>query len=93
MNTINKSTGFSPFQLRLGQSPQLIPLLITPVVPTMPEETRAWELIDKLHLDVLEAQNNLLKAKISQDAYANLTHGPDFELDIGDHVMLSTKNC
>jgi Integrase zinc binding domain len=29
MNTINVSTGFSPFQLRMGQSPRLIPPLIS----------------------------------------------------------------
>ena len=66
--------------------------MITLIIPTTPEEMWAQELIDKLQLDVLEAQDNLLKVKISQAAYANLTHNPDLELDIGDHVMLSTKN-
>ena len=92
MNTINKSTGFSPFQLRLGRSPRLIPPLITLIVPTTPEEQRARELINKLQQDVFEAQDNLLKAKISQAAYANLTRNTDLELDIGDRIMLSTKN-
>ena len=29
MNTVNISTGFSPFQLQMGQSPRLIPPLVT----------------------------------------------------------------
>jgi hypothetical protein len=49
-----------------------------------PEEEHAWELIDKLQQDVFKAQDNLLKAKVSQAAYANLTRNPDLELDIGD---------
>lgn len=92
MNIVNKSTSFSPFQLRLGQSPRLIPPLITPIVMTMPEEQRAWELIDRVEQDIFEAQDNLLKAKVTQAAYANLTRNEDLELDIGDRVMLSTKN-
>jgi Chromo (CHRromatin Organisation MOdifier) domain len=92
MNTMNKSTGFSPFQLQLGQSPRLIPPLITPVMMTMPEEQRAWELIDRLEQDVFEVQDNLLKAKVTQATYADLMRKEDLKLDIGDHVMLSTKN-
>ena len=49
-----------------------------------PEEQRAWELIDKLQQDVFEAQDNLLKAQVSQAAYANLRHNPNLELNIGD---------
>ena len=95
MNTINKSTGFSPFQLRMGGSPRLIPPLITPIVPIMPplpEDQRARELIDRLHTDVWEAQDNLLKVKVSQAAYVNGVRNTDFKLDIGDHIMLSMKN-
>jgi hypothetical protein len=92
MNTINKSTGFSPFQLRMGRSPRIIPPLFTPVAANTTEEERARELIKRLQLDMLEAQDNLLKAKVSQAVYANLTRGIDHKLDIGDRVMLSTKN-
>ena len=73
MNTMNKLTGFLPFQLRMGQSSHLIPPLITPIMMTMPEEQRAWKLIDKLEQDVFEVQDNLLKAKVTQAAYANLS--------------------
>ena len=73
MNTINKSSGFSPFQLQMGQSPHLIPLLIIPVATLTPEELRAWDLIEQLQADVCEAQDNLVKAKVLQAAYANVT--------------------
>jgi hypothetical protein len=91
MNTVNKSTGFSPFQLCLGQSPCLIPPLCMPIVPIPPEEVWAWELIEKLQQDVFKAQDNLLKAKVAQATHANLTCNTDLDLNIGDWVMLSTK--
>lgn len=90
MNTVNKSTGFSPFQLWLGQSPHLIPPLIAPIVTTPPEEQHVRELIDRLQQDVFDAQDSPLKAKVTQAAYANLTHGDNLELNIRDHIMLST---
>ena len=39
MNTVNKSTGFSPFQLHLGQTPRILPpLLMTDgTIPTLSE--------------------------------------------------------
>lgn len=76
----------------MGQSPQLVPPLILPVVTLMPEEQWARELIDQLHLDICEAQDNLLKAKIQQVAYANLMCGAEPDLKIGEKVMLSTVN-
>lgn len=92
MNTVNKLTGFLPFQLWLRRSLRLIPPLIMLIVPTPPEEQVAWELIERLQLDIFEAQDNLLKAKISQAAFANCACNPDLNLDIGDCVMLSTQN-
>lgn len=61
MNTINKLTGFSPFQLWLGHSPCLIPPPVVPVGPIAPEKDQARALIAQLELDVQEAQDNLLK--------------------------------
>ena len=42
--------------------------------------------------DVREAQDNLLKAKISQAALSNEGRNENFDLKIGDRVMLCTKN-
>jgi len=40
----------------------------------------------------MEAQDNLLQAKIFQEHYANLDHGDEFIYQVGDQVMLSTFN-
>ena len=56
MNTINKSTGFSPFQLRMGHSPRVIPPLIEQENhDTAPEAERTYELIKKLEQISMEA--------------------------------------
>ena len=94
MNSINASTGFSNFQLRLGRSPHIIP----PIVPnglahpiSGPSETiRARLVIDQLKNDVAEAKDNLLQAKVFQTHYANLNRSPEIPFAIGDKVMLST---
>ncbi len=51
MNTVNRSTGFTPFQLHLGWSPHLLPPLI-PYTENTQEEQTANELLQKLHNDV-----------------------------------------
>jgi len=90
MNTVNKSTGFSPFQLHMGRSPRIIP----PLVPAKPSATvmdiDAWHVIRKLESDVLEAQDNLLKAKILQSTQSNKHHTLKFPFKLGSHVQLST---
>ncbi len=58
MNTVNHLTGFSPFQLHLGKSPQLLPPLIT-MNTTTPEEFSVERLIKRLQDDVVEARDNL----------------------------------
>jgi hypothetical protein len=70
MNTVNKSTGFSPFQLHLGRTPRMIPPLIPASNDAHPDITTqaiaACTIIEKLERDVWEAQDNIFKAKISQ---------------------------
>lgn len=77
MNTINVLTGFLPFQLRMGCSPHVIPPLVTSQ-DGMVEDIRASDMIERLHLDMKEAQDNMLWAKISQVLSANVHHSNDF---------------
>ncbi|KAG2737969.1 hypothetical protein P692DRAFT_201670893, partial [Suillus brevipes Sb2] len=93
MNTVNASTGFSPFQLHIGRSPRMLP----PLVPStgLPEETedvRARALLSQLSNDVLEAQDNLLAAKAAQATNVNKHRAPSLTLQVGDRVMLATKH-
>jgi len=90
MNTINKSTGFSPFQLRMGRSPRIIPPLVPATSNTTVTNINAWHVIRKLETDVLEAQDNLLKAKILQLTQSNKHRTLKFLFKIGSRVRLST---
>ena len=91
MNTINASTGFSPFQLRMGCSPRIIPPLVRNAALEL-EDTHAVDVIDRLAADVAEAQDNLLRAKTDQAISANLHSTEDFAFQVGDKIMLSTLN-
>src|ERR1700683_2226576 len=94
MNSINASTGFLNFQIRLGRSPRLIP----PIVPTTItdprsnacETGRTQELIKTIKRDVAEAKDNLIQVKVFQTHYANLNRSPNLPFNIGDKVMLLT---
>jgi len=71
MNTVNSSIGFSPFQLRMGQSPRIIPPLVPVTSSATVAKVDAWHIINRLEVDVMEAQDNLLKAKIAQSVQVN----------------------
>jgi hypothetical protein len=93
MNTINVSSGFSPFQLHMGHSPCLIP----PIAPALAEEASsdvdtalALALIKCITLDIKEAKDNLLAAKVAQAEFANRHRGDEIVYSVGDKVMLST---
>jgi hypothetical protein len=89
INMINASTGFSLFQLCMGCSPHIIP----PLVQSEDEEftdIHTTTVIERLRLNVLEAQDNMLHAKISQALAANEHHTDDFPFKKGGQVVLST---
>ncbi len=91
MNMINCSTGFTPFQLHMGQSLRLLHPLI-PSTPNTEEERLAEELILQVHEDVCEAQDNLILARVSQAAQANKTRSEEPKFKVGDFVLLNTCN-
>ena len=105
MNTVNASTGFSPFTLKSGHSPWLIPPLIEALTPdpnpdtqpTTPEptsdrEAAACSLMEHLTTDLLKARDSLTAAKISQAHHANKNQSPDHDFKVGDHVLLATAH-
>lgn len=89
MNTINASTGFSPFQLHMGRSLWVMPPLVK-AMDSKVEDIWATEVIERLQLDVKETQDNMLRAKISQALSANLHCSNDFPFEKGHHVVLYT---
>ena len=95
MNTVNKLTGFSPFQLHLGCTLRILPLFISTGMDSArtPSELSAQTIIDRLQHDVWEAQDNLLKAKISQAQQANKHRLGMFPFKVGQRVRLSTLHC
>ncbi|KAH8994977.1 hypothetical protein EDB92DRAFT_1848569 [Lactarius akahatsu] len=90
MNTINASTARStPFQLRFGKSPRLLPPLLT-IEEDTEETPQAREVVERMEHIELEAQENLLMAKLKQAHQANKDHRPLFPFRINDHVTHST---
>ncbi|PPR02502.1 hypothetical protein CVT24_001968 [Panaeolus cyanescens] len=92
MSTKNKSTGFSPFMLRFGREPLIIPPL--PISPPnqSPENFDAAHFLEEIRANVQDARDNLLLAKISQTYHANKTRRSDFPYKVDDLVLLNTIN-
>ena len=89
MNTVNKSTGFTPFQ-RIGRNPHIIPPLLPLPCNSTVEDISARDVILQLQTDVAEAQDNLLRAKITQSVEANKHCLLTFPFTIGSRVRLTT---
>jgi hypothetical protein len=94
MNTLNALTGYTGFQLRFGRSLQVIPPLVPDRLPVEMKGTnkvkRAEELIEQMKLDVEDARDNLLQAKVFQVHYTNEHRGKEEVFAIRDKVMLTT---
>ncbi len=95
MNMINASTGFSGFQLRMGRSPRIIPPLVPrALAPGCPQEDiNAARINEKLLEDTEITKDKLLQSKVTQATYANKKPKSDFEIVVGDRVMLSMFHC
>jgi Chromo (CHRromatin Organisation MOdifier) domain len=89
MNTLNKSTGFTPFQLQFGRSPRILPPLL-PQTELTPTDKFATDLLKRMQHTVTEAQDNLLTSKISQAFQANKTRSLTFPFKVGQRIVLST---
>ncbi|KAF9538488.1 hypothetical protein CPC08DRAFT_610095, partial [Agrocybe pediades] len=92
MNTVNASTGFSPFQLKTGRSPRVIPPLLPQPSDASPAHITAREIIEQVNMDVQQAQDSLTAAKVRQAYHANQHRGDEIVYKEGDLVMLSTAN-
>lgn len=92
MNTVNASTGFSPFQLKSAFFPCIILPFLPPPPLDMPSKDLALQVLREIKSDCMEAMDNLMMAKISQAHQANKARSPEIPYKIGDKVMLSTTN-
>jgi len=85
--------GFSPFQLCMGHSPRLIPPLTEAMANESLSDPDALTLVERIERDMVEAQDNLLVAKISQAEFANRHRADEVVHTVGNHVMLSIEHC
>ena len=92
MCTVNKSTGYSPFMLRHGRNPLVLPPLDATREPITQDEIDARALLAHLHKSLNDAKDSLVAAKISQAFEANKSRSVSspFPYSIGDNVLLST---
>ncbi|KAJ3572578.1 hypothetical protein NP233_g2990 [Leucocoprinus birnbaumii] len=89
MNTVNASTGYTGFQLRMAFSPRVLPVLSD---TTLTEKEQPSAMIARLGKNVMAAQDNLLGTKINQAATANKHRRDEFPFKEGEQALLSTKN-
>ncbi len=95
MSTPNASTGFTPFELRHGSNPRVLPPISkshtdTDVAGSLEVGENARALIARIETDVMEAQDNLILAKTHQAIHANTHRDPEIAYKVGDAVLLST---
>ena len=91
MNTVNKSTGYSPFQLKYGCSPRVLPYLDDSDDASR-ENLELHEIVPMIEKNIADAKDNLMLAKISQAYFMNEKRSPELKYKVGDKVMLSTAN-
>lgn len=89
-NSVNPSTGFTPFFLDYGQHPNTPATLLSGA--TRPGYNPASEeFLSQWHQDLEAAKKNLQVAQARQARYANARRR-DFSFKVGDQVLLSTED-
>ena len=89
-NTINSSTGFTPFYLAYGFNPKL-PLFVLSPYSDSPNVQTVDEYIEMMKKTTESAKKNIEKALKKQTFYANKRR-KDIQFQEGDMVLLSTTN-
>jgi hypothetical protein len=89
-NSVQASTGFSPFFLNYGQHPNL-PLSVAVQPANQSNNQSAADMLADLYADIEQATLNLKQAQQRQATYAN-QHRREVEFKVGDKVLLSTAN-
>jgi hypothetical protein len=95
VNTMNAATSFTNFQLHLGRSLCIMPLIVPNILSDNLRDAgeTATLVIQHLKDDVVKAQDNLLLTKITQAHHTSSARAPEHTYVPGDLVMLSTANC
>ena len=89
-NSVQASTGFSPFFLNSGQHPHL-PLSAAVRPTNQSNNPPAAELLAELYQDLEQATANLTQAQQRQAHYAD-QHRREVVFSVGDQVLLSTAH-
>ncbi len=89
-NSVQASTGFSPFYLNSGQHPNLPLTLMKNNVDHTSNET-VQTMVKRMIDNVETTTNNLRRAQQQQSIYTN-QHRRDHVFSVGDRVLLSTTN-
>jgi hypothetical protein len=91
-NTVQASTGFTPFYLTTGQHP-LTPLsLLNPCTAEAGNSPRAEEIVGRLQADIGRAREALKQAQRRQKEQADKHRRPAPQFAVGQQVLVSTTN-
>jgi hypothetical protein len=97
MSTVNTSTGYTGFDLRMGRAPRLIPVMSKDDVlreePELVEAvTEVTKVLERLKDDIEDAKDALLASKVHQAHHANKSRAEEDVFKVGEWVMLNTHN-
>ena len=92
-NAVNASTKMAPNELLYGTTVRLFPSLRRPVDSTVPAVTDYLDqIIEQIKYAVEVTKDNRLTAKTNQTRYANKGRRPEPSYEVGDDVMLDSRN-
>jgi hypothetical protein len=89
-NSVQASTGFTPFFLDSGRHPHT-PATLQSGTTRPGHNSTSEEFLSRWHHDIEAAKTNLRTAQDRQAKYANLRRR-DYTFRVGDQVLLSTKD-